>query len=104
MLRQPDYTTFAKFYDYFELEGTTETAELNAFLTELFHKKNVKRVLDYQNRVVILDNLQDPLNIAKIMEACLLFGFDSIFILASGVVQLSYSSMIFQINQNLNMS
>ncbi len=47
MLKQPDYTTFAKFYDYFELEGTTETAELNAFLTELFHKNYVEKVLDF---------------------------------------------------------
>ena len=35
---------------------------------------------DYQKRVIILDNLQDPLNIAKIMEGCLLFGFDSIIL------------------------
>ena len=47
MLKQPDYTTFAKFYDYFELEGTTETAELNTFLTEIFKKNNVKKVLDF---------------------------------------------------------
>lgn len=47
MLKQPDYTTFAKFYDKFELEGTTETAELNAFLTEVFNKNNVSTVLDF---------------------------------------------------------
>lgn len=47
MLKQPDYTTFAKFYDYFELEGTTETSELNAFLTEIFKKNNVRSVLDF---------------------------------------------------------
>lgn len=34
----------------------------------------------YRNRVLILDDLQDPLNIAKIMEGCLLFGFDSIIL------------------------
>ena len=34
----------------------------------------------YKSRVLILDNLQDPLNIAKIMEGCLLFGFDSIIL------------------------
>lgn len=47
MLKQPDYTTFAKFYDYFELEGTTETVELNDFLTEIFNKHSVKSVLDF---------------------------------------------------------
>ena len=47
MLKQPDYTTFAKFYDYFELEDTTETAELNTFLTEIFNKKKVETVLDF---------------------------------------------------------
>ncbi len=47
MLRQPDYTTFAKFYDYFELEGTTETEELNTFLTEIFKKNKVKNLLDF---------------------------------------------------------
>ncbi len=47
MLKQPDYTTFAKFYDYFELEGTTETAELNVFLTEIFKRNNVESVLDF---------------------------------------------------------
>ncbi len=47
MLKQPDYSTFAKFYDYFELEGTSETAELNAFLTEIFNRSSVKTVIDF---------------------------------------------------------
>lgn len=47
MLKQPDYTTFARFYDYFELEGTTETPELNALLTEVFNKNKVSTVLDF---------------------------------------------------------
>lgn len=34
----------------------------------------------YQNRVIILDHLQDPLNIGRIMEAAYLFGFDSVLI------------------------
>lgn len=42
--------------------------------------KMIEEKEDYKNRVVILDNLQDPLNIAKIMEGCLLFGFDSIIL------------------------
>lgn len=33
---------------------------------------------NYGNRIIILDHLQDPLNIGRIMEACQLFGFDSI--------------------------
>lgn len=35
---------------------------------------------DYGNKIVILDHLQDPLNIGRIMEACDLFGFDSIIL------------------------
>ena len=42
----------------------------------------VSRLIDennnYRNRVVILDQLQDPLNVGRIMEACRLFNFDSI--------------------------
>ena len=47
MLRQPNYTAFAKFYDFFELEGTTETTELNVFLSEIFKKNKVRSVLDF---------------------------------------------------------
>lgn len=35
---------------------------------------------NYKNRVIILDHLQDPLNIGRIMEAAYLFGFDSIIL------------------------
>ena len=35
---------------------------------------------DYGNRVLILDHLQDPLNIGRIMESAYLFGFDSIIL------------------------
>ncbi len=35
---------------------------------------------DYGDRIVILDHLQDPLNIGRIMEVCDLFGFDSIIL------------------------
>lgn len=35
---------------------------------------------DYGNRIVILDRLQDPLNIGRIMEAAQLFGFDSLIL------------------------
>ena len=33
-----------------------------------------------QKRVILLDELQDPLNIGRIMEAAVLFGFDSIIL------------------------
>ena len=35
---------------------------------------------DYGDRIVILDHLQDPLNIGRIMEVCGLFGFDSLIL------------------------
>ena len=35
---------------------------------------------DYGNRIMILDHLQDPLNIGRIMEAAYLFGFDSVIL------------------------
>ena len=35
---------------------------------------------DYSDRIVILDHLQDPLNIGRIMEVCDLFGFDSLIL------------------------
>lgn len=35
---------------------------------------------DYGNRIIILDRLQDPLNIGRIMESCIHFGFDSIIL------------------------
>ena len=34
----------------------------------------------YSDRIVILDHVQDPLNIGKIMEVSQLFGFDSLFL------------------------
>ena len=42
--------------------------------------KTIKESDDYGNRVLILDQLQDPLNIGRIMEAALLFGFDSLIL------------------------
>ena len=38
----------------------------------------IKEKDDYRERVILLDRLQDPLNIGRIMEAAQLFGFDSI--------------------------
>lgn len=35
---------------------------------------------NYGNRIIILDHLQDPLNIGRIMEAAYLFGFDSLIL------------------------
>lgn len=44
----------------------------------------VSRMIDesdeYGNRVIMLDRLQDPLNIGRIMEAALLFGFDTLIL------------------------
>lgn len=42
-------------------------------------KKIVERD-NYGNRVMILDHLQDPLNVGRIMESAYIFGFDSIII------------------------
>ena len=42
--------------------------------------KEIKESSDYQNRVLILDELSDPLNIGRIMESAYLFGFDSIIL------------------------
>ena len=35
---------------------------------------------EYGKRIVILDRLQDPLNIGRIMEAAQLFGFDTLIL------------------------
>ena len=40
----------------------------------------IKENDDYGNRVMILDRLQDPLNIGRIMEEAQLFGFDSLIL------------------------
>ena len=42
--------------------------------------KMIKESDNYGNRVMILDHLQDPLNIGRIMESCYIFGFDSIIL------------------------
>lgn len=42
--------------------------------------KPIKENDNYGSRVIILDHLQDPLNIGRIMEAAYLFGFDSIIL------------------------
>ncbi len=40
----------------------------------------IEEVRDPQRRVLILDHLQDPLNIGRIMETAVLFGFDSLLL------------------------
>ena len=40
----------------------------------------IKENDDYGDKIVILDHLQDPLNIGRIMEVCDLFGFDSLIL------------------------
>jgi len=47
ILKQPDYSSYARFYDYFELAGHEESEELNAFLDELFRINGVKTVIDF---------------------------------------------------------
>lgn len=42
--------------------------------------KKIVECDDYGNRVMILDHLQDPLNVGRIMESAYIFGFDSIII------------------------
>lgn len=42
--------------------------------------KHIKENDNYGNRIIILDHLQDPLNIGRIMEAAYLFGFDSVIL------------------------
>lgn len=42
--------------------------------------KNIVESDKYNNRVLILDHLQDPLNIGRIFEGAYLFGFDSIIL------------------------
>ena len=42
--------------------------------------KYIKESDNYGNRIIILDHLQDPLNIGRIMEAAYLFGFDSLIL------------------------
>lgn len=40
----------------------------------------IKESDSHGDRIVILDHLQDPLNIGRIMECCCLFGFDSMIL------------------------
>lgn len=45
-VKQPDYDSYARFYDYFELAGNEESEELNIFLDELFRINEVKTIID----------------------------------------------------------
>ena len=47
VLRQPDYSSYARFYDHFELAGQKESKELNVFLAELFRINDVKSIIDF---------------------------------------------------------
>ncbi|MBU1109793.1 MAG: class I SAM-dependent methyltransferase [Candidatus Riflebacteria bacterium] len=46
-MKQPNYAAYARFYDYFELAGCSESEELNIFLDEFFELNGVKTVLDF---------------------------------------------------------
>ena len=71
----------------FEFENTIEVSR--EVLNKISKKDNLnyigvgKHIVEndnYINRVIILDHLQDPLNIGRIMEAAYLFGFDSVIL------------------------
>ena len=53
----------------------------------------IKESEDWGRRVLILDHLQDPLNIGRIMETALLFGFDSI-ILSEGSADITHERVL----------
>lgn len=40
----------------------------------------IKEKADYQKRVIILEDLADPMNIGKIIESAYIFGFDSVIL------------------------
>lgn len=40
----------------------------------------IKEKIDYGKRVIILEDLQDPLNIGRIIESATLFGFDQVIL------------------------
>lgn len=42
--------------------------------------KRIKEKNNYSKRVMILEDLQDPLNIGRIINNCYLFGFDSVIL------------------------
>lgn len=46
-IKQPDYSSYARFYDHFELAGREESEELNVFLDELFSINGVKSIVDF---------------------------------------------------------
>lgn len=71
----------------FEFDNTIEVSR--EVLNKISKKDNsnyigvgrpIKENDNYQSRVIILDHLQDPLNIGRIMEAAYLFGFDSVIL------------------------
>lgn len=71
----------------FEFEDAYEvSSEVMAKLTkgeERFYIGIGRKVEQHQivgNRVLLLDDLQDPLNIGKIMESALLFGFETLIL------------------------
>ena len=42
--------------------------------------KKINEKIDYKNRVLLLEDLSDPLNIGRILENAYLFGFDSVIL------------------------
>ena len=66
-----------------EIQVTKEVMEKISMKSDVEYIGKIKVIEEndnYGNKIIILDHLQDPLNIGKIMEACMLFGFDSIIL------------------------
>lgn len=61
-------------------KGVLDKIAKRSYLKYLGVSKLIDKKRNYGNRVIILDHLQDPLNIGRIMESCLLFGFDSVIL------------------------
>ena len=71
----------------FEFDNLLEVSEevldkisRDPYVTYVGVSRMIKEDDDYGDRILILDQLQDPLNIGRIMESCLLFGFDSLIL------------------------
>ncbi len=89
-LKQLVYTGEAPFEFSDSLEVSKEVLDKIAQREDLSYlgvSSLIKESDNYGKRIVILDHLQDPLNIGRIMEAAQLFGFDSL-ILSEGCAEI----------------
>ena len=82
-LKQLVYTGEAPFEFSDSLEVSKEVLDKIAQREDLAYlgvSSLIKESDNYGKRIVILDHLQDPLNIGRIMEGALHFGFDSLIL------------------------